>query len=84
MDNKSFVLRVRVSVRVASARAWVKTRQGIGASKVMEGGQSCVSFPKIETPTLSASRFKYIPWMPEENSTISSGSDLKYPNFSNE
>jgi hypothetical protein len=41
-DGQILALRVRVSVRVASARAWVKTRQGIGASKVMEGGQSCV------------------------------------------
>jgi hypothetical protein len=42
VDSRIFALRVRVSVRVATAYAWVKTRQGIEASKVMEGGQSCV------------------------------------------
>jgi hypothetical protein len=40
VDRQILALRVGVgvgvSVRVASARAWVKTRQGIGASKVME------------------------------------------------
>jgi hypothetical protein len=42
VDRQILALRVRVSVRVESARAWVKTRQGNGARKVMEGGQSCV------------------------------------------
>ena len=37
VDRQILALRVRLSVRVASAGAWVKTRQGIGASKVMEG-----------------------------------------------
>lgn len=43
VDRQILVLRVRVNVRVVSARAWVKARQGIGVSEVMtEGGQSCV------------------------------------------
>ena len=43
VDRQILALPVRVNVRVASARAWVKARQGIGVSEVMmEGGQSCV------------------------------------------
>ena len=36
-DRQILVLGVRVSVRVASARAWVKTRQGIRTGKVKDG-----------------------------------------------
>ena len=39
VDRQILALRASVSVRVTSARVWVKTRQGIGASKVVEGNK---------------------------------------------